>query len=89
MHVCMGKWCAEQLAKALSLIERVNNMSHNETTWERKQALIADGLGIVKDLLATSVEYDITEHAKLTRQAMDIAERVMDATTAAIASGDT
>lgn len=84
----MEKWCAEQLAKALSLIEHANSMSHNESTWERKQAVIADGLGIVKDLLATAVEYDITEYAKLTRQAMDIAERAMTATTAAIASGE-
>ena len=77
MHVCMEKWSAEQLAKAVSLIERANNMTHNETTWERKQAAIADGLDIVKDLLATAVEYDITAHATLLRQSMDLTAKVL------------
>lgn len=78
MQVCMEKWCAEQLAKTLTLIERANNMSHNESTWERKQTVIAEGLSIVKDLLATATEYDIVESAKLLRRSMDLTVKALD-----------
>lgn len=84
MQVCIDKWCAEQLAKTLSLIERANNMSHNESTWERKQSAIADGLGIVKDLLATAIEHDIAEHAKLLRQSMDLTAKVLETGTGGV-----
>ena len=84
MQVCIDKWCAEQLAKTLSLIERANNMSHNESTWERKQSAIAEGLNIVKDLLATATEYDIVESAKLLRQSVDLTAKVLDTTIGSI-----
>ena len=87
MQVCMEKWSAEQLAKVLSLIECANNMSHNETTWERKQAAIADGLGIVKDLLATAVEYDITAYSTLLRQSLDLTAKALDVQVGSIQHG--
>jgi diacylglycerol kinase len=66
------------MRRGIKHIETVNAMDHNAVTWERKQAVITQGLQLLSECLDTAVEsIDVVEVMSLAKKAQDVASRAL------------
>lgn len=78
MNLSLSSEIRDTMQRVIKHIETANALTHNDVTWERKQAVITQGLQLLSDCLDTAVEaVNVVEVMELAKKAQCIASLAM------------